>query len=71
MTGMSRSGGSVGVVVSGGNIDRATLTRVASGCEPSSMLLFDHFTKKFVDGPIALDAPRSSPTRARMKARMR
>lgn len=29
---------------------RATFRRVATGCHPSSILLFDHFTRSFVDG---------------------
>jgi methyltransferase (TIGR00027 family) len=29
---------------------RATLRRVATGCDPRSVLLFDHFTRSFVEG---------------------
>jgi O-methyltransferase involved in polyketide biosynthesis len=35
---------------------RATLRRIATGCDPSSLLLFDFFTRGFVEGASRTDA---------------
>ena len=39
---------------------RATLRRVATRCEPRSVLLFDHFTRGFVEGASRADADQQT-----------
>lgn len=39
---------------------RATLGRVAKGCHPRSVLLFDHFTRGFVEGASRADADQQT-----------
>lgn len=39
---------------------RATLRRVAKGCEPRSVLLFDYFTRAFVEGASRADADQQT-----------
>lgn len=39
---------------------RATLRRVSTGCEPRSVLLFDHFTRSFVEGATRADGDQQA-----------
>jgi methyltransferase (TIGR00027 family) len=39
---------------------RATLRRIASGCDPRSVVLFDHFTRGFVDGSTRASADQQA-----------
>lgn len=39
---------------------RATLRRIATACEPRSVLLFDHFTRGFVEGATRADADQQT-----------
>jgi methyltransferase (TIGR00027 family) len=39
---------------------RATLRRVATSCEPRSVLLFDHFTRTFVEGATRADGDQQA-----------
>ena len=39
---------------------RATLRRIATGCDPRSVLLFDHFTRGFVEGASRADADQQT-----------
>ena len=39
---------------------RATLRRIATGCAPRSVLLFDHFTRGFVEGASRADADQQT-----------
>ncbi|MEA2748677.1 MAG: hypothetical protein QOI41_2820 [Myxococcales bacterium] len=39
---------------------RATLRRVATGCDPRSVLLFDHFTRNFVEGATRADGDQQT-----------
>jgi methyltransferase (TIGR00027 family) len=39
---------------------RATLRRVAKGCEPRSLLLFDYFTRGFVEGATRADSDKQT-----------
>ena len=39
---------------------RATLRRVSAGCDPRSVLLFDHFTRSFVEGATRADGDQQA-----------
>jgi len=39
---------------------RATLRRVSTGCDPRSVLLFDHFTRSFVEGATRADGDQQA-----------